>query len=78
MLNKWVMRGGLLAMLLFNFSLATWAQSATGTISGNVSYATNGNTVTLAVRALRQDRIGHDLRTDLRADELGWLDADLG
>lgn len=39
---------------------------------------TVGNTVTLAVRALRQDRIGDDLRTSLRVDETDWLDADLG
>ena len=39
---------------------------------------TVGNTVALAVRALRQGRIGHDLRTDLRVDEVEWLDADLG
>ena len=39
---------------------------------------TVGNTVTLAVRALRQDRIGDDLRTDLRIDEVDWLDADVG
>lgn len=39
---------------------------------------TVGNTVTLAVRALRQDRIGADLRTNLRADEVEWLDANLG
>jgi hypothetical protein len=34
--------------------------------------STVGNTVALAVRALRQDRIGSDLRTALRADETGW------
>jgi hypothetical protein len=39
---------------------------------------TVGNTVTLAVRALRQDRIGADLRSPLRDDEATWLDADLG
>jgi hypothetical protein len=39
---------------------------------------TVGNTVTLAVRALRQDRIGLDLRSPLDADEEFWLDADLG
>lgn len=39
---------------------------------------TVGNTVTLAVRALRQDRIGAELRDDLRTDETAWLDADLG
>ena len=39
---------------------------------------TVGNTVTLAVRALRQDRIGEDLRAVLRNDETEWLDADLG
>ena len=39
---------------------------------------TVGNTVTLAVRALRQDRIGEDLKAALRDDEAEWLDADLG
>ena len=39
---------------------------------------TVGNTVTLAVRALRQDRVGHELRSALRGDEISWLDADLG
>lgn len=39
---------------------------------------TVGNTVTLAVRALRQDRIGADLVEPLRDDETAWLDADLG
>lgn len=39
---------------------------------------TVGNTVTLAVRALRQDRMGADLRSALRDDESAWLDADLG
>lgn len=39
---------------------------------------TVGNTVTLAVRALRQDHVGRQLRTELRDDEIAWLDADLG
>jgi hypothetical protein len=39
---------------------------------------TVGNTVSLAVRALRQDRAGEELRTPLREDETAWLDADLG
>lgn len=39
---------------------------------------TVGRTVTLAVRALRQDRIGHDLAARLRHDEADWLDAELG
>ena len=39
---------------------------------------TVGNTVSLAVRALRQDRIGGDLHDSLRDDETAWLDADLG
>ena len=39
---------------------------------------TVGNAVSLAVRALRQDRIGQDLHTVLRDDEAAWLDADLG
>ncbi len=39
---------------------------------------TVGNTVALAVRALRQEHIGHQLRDEQRADEASWLDADLG
>ncbi len=37
-----------------------------------------GETVALAVRRLRQDRIGEELSTTLSKDEVGWLDADLG
>lgn len=39
---------------------------------------TVGNTVTLAVRALRQGRVGAELTEPLRDDETAWLDADLG
>jgi DNA-binding beta-propeller fold protein YncE len=39
---------------------------------------TVGNTVSLAVRALRQDRMGKELSAPLRKDEAAWLDADLG
>lgn len=39
---------------------------------------TVGNAVTLAVRSLRQDRIGADLRSPLDDDEQFWLDAELG
>lgn len=39
---------------------------------------TVGNTVSLAVRALRQDRVGAELHEALRNDESAWLDADLG
>jgi hypothetical protein len=39
---------------------------------------TVGNTVSLAVRALRQDRMGNELHTPLRKEETAWLDADLG
>ncbi len=39
---------------------------------------TVGDTVRLAVRALRQDRMGQQLRAQLGADEVEWLDADLG
>jgi len=39
---------------------------------------TVGNTVSLAVRALRQDRMGNELSAPLRRDESAWLDADLG
>jgi len=37
-----------------------------------------GDTVALAVRRLRQDQIGADLAHDLSAEEVEWLDADLG
>lgn len=40
-------------------------------------HTTVGNTVSLAVRALRQDRVGEELRRPLRQDEAAWLDADL-
>ncbi len=39
---------------------------------------TVGGAVTLAVRALRQDRVGHELAAPLRDDETEWLDAELG
>lgn len=39
---------------------------------------TVGNTVALAVRALRQHRVGSDLTAPLRGDETAWLDAELG
>ena len=39
---------------------------------------TVGHTVALAVRALRQDRLGRDLAAPLLAEEISWLDADLG
>ncbi len=39
---------------------------------------TVGNAVTLAVRALRQHRIGAQLASPLTPDETAWLDADLG
>ena len=39
---------------------------------------TVGNTVTLAVRTLRQDLAGAQLAYPLRPDEQAWLDADLG
>ncbi len=40
--------------------------------------ATVGDTVAIAVRRLRQDRIGADLSADLNEVETAWLDADLG
>ena len=39
---------------------------------------TVGNTVALAVRALRQDHIGQQLQAAQRPDETTWLDAELG
>jgi hypothetical protein len=40
--------------------------------------STVGETVALAVRRLRQDRIGEDLAAALTPDEVEWLDADRG
>ena len=40
--------------------------------------ATVGDTVALAVRRLRQDQIGADLRAAPADAETAWLDADLG
>lgn len=39
---------------------------------------TVGDTVALAIRRLRQELIGNDLRGDLTDGESEWLDADLG
>jgi hypothetical protein len=39
---------------------------------------TVGETVALAVRRLRQDRIGAELTAVLTKEEIDWLDADLG
>jgi predicted transcriptional regulator len=39
---------------------------------------TVGNTVALAVRALRQERVGAELVAPLRDDEVAWLGGDLG
>lgn len=39
---------------------------------------TVGETVALAVRRLRQDRIGEELTAVLTRNEVDWLDADLG
>jgi antitoxin component of RelBE/YafQ-DinJ toxin-antitoxin module len=39
---------------------------------------TVGQAVALAVRALRQDRMGRELSSPLRSDESGWLNAGVG
>ena len=39
---------------------------------------TVGDTVALAVRRLRQDEMGAQLRGGLTDEEVSWLDADLG
>lgn len=39
---------------------------------------TVGETVALAVRRLRQERLGQELAVPLRDDEAAWLDAELG
>ena len=40
--------------------------------------STVGQTVALAVRRLRQDVIGRQLKTELNSAENAWLDAELG
>lgn len=40
--------------------------------------STVGETVAIAVRHLRQERMGEELRAPLRDDEQAWLDAELG
>jgi len=40
--------------------------------------STVGETVALAVRRLRQDQIGAELRVPLVSGEAAWLDVDLG
>ena len=39
---------------------------------------TVGETVALAVRRLRQERVGRELTAPLSQEEIEWLDADLG
>jgi predicted transcriptional regulator len=39
---------------------------------------TVGETVALAVRRLRQERLGEELTARLSPDEAAWLDAELG
>jgi len=39
---------------------------------------TVGETVALAVRRLRQERLGEELTAELSPDEVAWLDAELG
>jgi hypothetical protein len=39
---------------------------------------TVGETVALAVRGLRQERIGRELSAPITSDEMQWLDADFG
>ncbi|SHH53654.1 hypothetical protein SAMN05443575_4024 [Jatrophihabitans endophyticus] len=41
-------------------------------------HETVDQTVSRAVRALRQDTMGRDLATELTDDERAWLDADAG
>ena len=38
--------------------------------------ATLGETIALAIRKLRQEQIGEELRAPLTSDEQAWLDAD--
>lgn len=70
-----------MCMLICMHSPRGWLDAATHDELGRLAAdldTTVGNTVTLAVRALRQARIGADLRTPLREGEQAWLDAELG
>ena len=50
-----------------------------GTTYGPVNNETvAAQTVAIAIRRLRQDKIGEQLKTPLTASETEWLDADLG
>ena len=41
-------------------------------------HETIDETVSRAIRALRQDTMAQDLRVELTDDEVAWLDADAG
>ncbi|KAB7743450.1 hypothetical protein GA707_12535 [Nostocoides sp. F2B08] len=41
-------------------------------------HETIDETVSKAIRALRQDAMARDLSTELTEDEMAWLDADAG
>lgn len=41
-------------------------------------HETIDQTVSRAIRALRQDAMGRDLTAELTEDEIAWLDADAG
>ena len=51
---------------------------ATVTRLATERHETIDETVSRAIRALRQDVLGHDLAADLDADETAWLHADAG
>jgi len=40
--------------------------------------ATVGETVALAVRSLRQEKMGESLANELDTEEITWLDAEIG
>jgi predicted transcriptional regulator len=68
-------------MLIFMHSTSVRINSSTQGELKRLAAALNttvANTVTLAVRALRQHHMGTDLQSPLRADEQQWLDAELG
>lgn len=70
-----------LCMLICMHSTSVRIDTATHEVLKRLAaelHTTVGNAVSLAVGALRQDRVGAELAAPLRDDEVAWLDADLG
>jgi len=88
----WVISGGCVTLTLFLSCMQSCMLIGMQSTSVRIDQATHqelkrladrlgttvGETVALAVRRLRQDRIGEELTATLSRNEVDWLDADLG